>query len=266
MDNIQSYTTLTGLTLAQVAEKLDAELPKDAYTAVPGAAGLTDIDPNYMRKVLNETFGMCGIGWGYSYDPGDLFVTVEERKIKAGGTRRVHVASLKRLRLWYKLNGTNVVHICDVHASGGSDNDVEGYAMSGSITNAIGKAVSNLGFQESVYLGKRSHTTVGKRPAAPAQKPAASKPAPKVEAKKTEVSDEIVDDPITTESVSFVKYEAFIIPNGKRQGQKLGDQSLDVIVWYANSLKPANEEQKKLQSAAQALMKIRSNGHKPVAV
>ena len=66
MDNIQSYTTLTGLTLAQVAEKLDAELPKDAYTAVPGAAGLTDIDPNYMRKVLNETFGMRRIGKGYS--------------------------------------------------------------------------------------------------------------------------------------------------------------------------------------------------------
>jgi len=280
MDNIQSYTTLTGLTLAQVAEKLDAELPKDAYTAVPGAAGLTDIDPNYMRKVLNETFGMCGIGWGYSYDPNDLVVTVEERKIKAGGVRRVHVASLKRLRLWYKLNGTNVVHICDVYSSGGSDNDVEGYAMSGSITNAIGKAVSNLGFQESVYLGKRTHATVCKKPAGSsvsrpvaqskpattASKPAASKLTPKVEAKKTEVSDEIVDDPIATESASIVKYEAFIIPNGKRQGQKLGDQSLDVIAWYAISLKPANDEQKKLQSAAQALMKVRSNGHEPVAV
>jgi len=280
MDNIQSYTTLTGLTLEQVAVKLDAELPKDAYTAVPGAAGLTDIDPNYMRKVLNEIFGMCGIGWGYSYDPGDLVVMVEERKIKAGGVRRVHVASLKRLRLWYKLNGVAAIHICDVYASGGSDNDVAGYAMSGSITNAISKAVSNLGFQESVYLGKRSHTTVGRKPAgssvsrpaaqskpaATVSKPVASKPASKVEAKKPEVSDEIVDDPITTEPVSFVKYEAFIIPNGKRQGQKLGDQSLDVIVWYANSLKPANEEQKKLQSAAQELMKVRSNGHEPVAV
>jgi hypothetical protein len=269
MDNIQSYTTLTGLTLAQVAEKLDAELPKDAYTAVPGAAGLTDIDPNYMRKVLNETFGMCGIGWGYSYEPGDLVVSVEERKIKAGGVRRVHVASLKRLRLWYKLNGTAAIHICDVYASGGSDNDVEGYAMSGAITNAIGKAVSNLGFQESVYLGKRSHTTVGKKTAlkAEAKKPAAPKPiapALKVEAK---ASDEIVDDPAPTPlTVPIAQASSFVIPTGNRKGQVLGDQSLDVIAWYANSLKAANVDQQALQVAAKVLLKVRSNGHEPVAV
>jgi len=281
MDNIQSYTTLTGLTLAQVAEKLDAELPKDAYTAVPGAAGLTDIDPNYMRKVLNETFGMCGIGWGYSYEPGDLVVAVEERKLKAGGVRRVHVASLKRLRLWYKLNGPAAIHICDVYASGGSDNDVEGYAMSGSITNAIGKAVSNLGFQESVYLGKRSHTTVGRKPAgssvsrpaaqskpaAAAPKPMASKPAPKAEAKKTEVSDEIIDDLAPAQlTVSIAEASTFVIPTGNRKGQVLGDQSLDVIAWYATSLKAANDEQHALQAAAKVLLKVRSNGHEPVAV
>ena len=277
MDNIQSYTTLTGLTLAQVAEKLDAELPKDAYTAVPGAAGLTDIDPNYMRKVLNETFGMCGIGWGYSYEPGDLVVAVEERKIKAGGVRRVHVASLKRLRLWYKLNGPAAIHICDVYASGGSDNDVEGYAMSGAITNAIGKAVSNLGFQESVYLGKRSHTTVGKKsaPKAEAKKPAvsatAAKPAPKpvAPAPKTDAkaADEIIDDPAPTPStVPIAEASAFVIPTGNRKGQVLGDQSLDVIAWYATSLKAANVDQQALQAAAKVLLKVRSNGHEPVAV
>jgi hypothetical protein len=265
MDNIQSYTTLTGLTLAQVAEKLDTELPKDAYTAVPGAAGLTDIDPNYMRKVLNETFGMCGIGWGYSYEPGDLIVAVEERKIKAGGVRRVHVASLKRLRLWYKLNGPAAIHICDVYASGGSDNDVEGYAMSGAITNAIGKAVSNLGFQESVYLGKRSHTTVGKKsaPKAEAKKPAVPKPiapASKVEAK---TPDEIVDDPAPTPSTVPI---AEASATGNRKGQVLGDQSLDVITWYATSLKAANVDQQALQAAAKVLLKVRSNGHEPVAV
>ena len=278
MDKIQSYTTLTGLTVEQVATKLDAELPKDAYKAVPGAAGLTDIDPNYMRKVLNETFGICGMGWGYSYEPGDMTVIVEERKTSAGKNRRVHVASLKRLRFWYKLNGINVVHICDVYSSGGSDNDVEGYAMSGAITNALGKAVSNLGFQESVYLGKRDHRTVGRRrpategsvegksattPKVSTPKATAAKAAPAAKAKVT-VDDEIVDDPQTLEPVG-ISPDAFIIPTGKRQGQKLGDQTLDVIQWYAASLKPANDEQVKLQAAAQALVKVRSNGHEPVA-
>ena len=289
MDNIQSYTTLTGLTVEQVAQKLDAELPKDAYKPVPGAAGLTDIDPNYMRKVLNEIFGICGIGWGYSYEPGDLIVNVEERTTNAGKARRVHVASLKRLRFWYKLNGTVAIHICDVYASGGSDNDVEGYAMSGAITNALGKAVSNLGFQESVYLGKRDHRTVGKRRLEPVEgkattskpagltgeavsKPASkaatvSKPVPKTEAKKAEVSDEIIDEPQTISGpIVMDNPDGFIIPTGKRQGQKLGDQTLDVIAWYANTLKPANDEQVKLQAAAKALVKVRSNGHEPVAV
>lgn len=262
MDKIQSYTTLTGLTVAQVAQKLDAELPKDAYKPVPGAAGLTDIDPNYMRKVLNETFGICGMGWGYSYEPGDMTVIVEERKTSAGKNRRVHVASLKRLRFWYKLNGVNVVHICDVYASGGSDNDVEGYAMSGAITNALGKAVSNLGFQESVYLGKRDHKNVGKKTAATPKPAPAAKTAP---ASKVEIpaEDEIVDDPQTPELMG-ISPDAFVIPTGKRQGQKLGDQTLDVIQWYATSLKPANDEQVRLQAAAQALVKVRSNGHEPV--
>ena len=58
-------TTLIGLTLAEAAETLDAQLPSTAYSAVPGVADLTDIDPNYIRLVLNQVFGLCGFGWGY---------------------------------------------------------------------------------------------------------------------------------------------------------------------------------------------------------
>ena len=42
------------------------------------------------------------------------------------------------------------------------------------VTNALGQAVSNLGFQESVYMGLRSHRTVGKAAPAPAQPAAAA--------------------------------------------------------------------------------------------
>jgi hypothetical protein len=75
----------------------------------------------------------------------------------------VYVATLRRLTFWYKLSAADdSVVKCEIDASGGSDNDVEAYAMKGAITNALGHASSNLGFQESVYLGKRSHKTVGK--------------------------------------------------------------------------------------------------------
>jgi hypothetical protein len=73
-----------------------------------------------------------------------------------------------------------------------------------------------------------------------------------------------VDDPQIPELLGLAP-DAFVIPTGKRQGQKLGDQTMDVIQWYATSLKPSNDEQVRLQAAAQALVKVRSNGHEPVA-
>jgi hypothetical protein len=62
---ITNVKTLTGLTVAEAATKLDEQLPPDTYSAIPGGADLTDIDPNYMRKTLNEVFGLCGFGLGY---------------------------------------------------------------------------------------------------------------------------------------------------------------------------------------------------------
>jgi hypothetical protein len=44
--------TLMGLTLAQLQERLDAELPADAYSPVPGGADLTDIDPNVRHEAV----------------------------------------------------------------------------------------------------------------------------------------------------------------------------------------------------------------------
>lgn len=250
---LKNHKTLTGIPLASAAERLDAELPKDAYKAVPGAADLTDIDPNYMRKVLNEVFGLCGVGWGYRYDSADMHTEIEERKRASGGSRRVYVATLRRLTFWYKLSdGDGNVTTCEIDASGGSDNEIEAYAMKGAITNALGHASSNLGFQESVYLGKRSHRTVGKSAAkAPAAKsvPAskAAKPAPAP-----------APEPVASEDPA-----SFVIQVGQRAGQKLGDQERKVIEWYANSMKAGNEVQTALQNAARSLLAARPNGHKP---
>ena len=261
--DIKNHKTLTGMLLESVAAKLDAELPKDAYKAVPGAADLTDIDPNYMRKTLNEVFGLCGIGWGYKYDSADMHTEIEERKRSNGqGTRRVYVATLRRLTFWYKLSDAdgNVV-MYEIDASGGSDNDVEAYAMKGSITNALGHASSNLGFQESVYLGKRSHKTVGKTSApAKAAVSAASKPA----AVAPKVSKPAATAPVLASVGSDPA--GFVIQVGQRAGQKLGDQEHKVIEWYANSMKASSDQQATLQNAARSLLTVRPNGHKPEPV
>lgn len=267
-----SLKSLTGFELKQIELELDRVLSKDAYTAVPGGAALTDIDPAYMREELNKLFGVCGIGWGYAYSPDDIQMEVVKR-----GQGSTNSAIVKKLTFWYKLVGTNGEIVqAEVPSSGGSLNDVPGYAVSGAITNAISKAVSNIGFQRSVYLGVRSHKNVdgahdpsASKPAAP--KPAAPKPAPKASApspapkqpasKAAQTDDEIVDD-VPVPVAADVNAD-FVIPTGVRKGQKLRDQDLKVLSWYANELKPANDDQKKLQAAAQSLMKVKGNGRIP---
>ena len=267
--DITNVKTMTGLTVAEAAKKLDEQLPPDAYSAVPGGADLTDIDPNYMRKVLNEVFGLCGLGWGYEYAPGDMETRNETRKTNSG-TREVVVATLKHLRFWYKVSDGNETFTCTVDASGGSENSNASYTMKGAITNAIGNAASNIGFQESVYLGKRSHKTVkaqkaapAPKAAAPASKPAAANvkptPAPAAPAPAS-AADEIEE----IEPAAEPTVDDFIIPIGQRKGQKLADQPQNVIEWYATQMATAGDPAKQaLKKAAAALVAVHGNGHKP---
>ncbi len=264
--DIKSITTTTGMTLVDAIAKLDEQLPADAYTAVPGGADLTDIDPNYMRKVLNEIFGLCGFGWGYEYSPSDMEIGHETRKTSSG-SREVVTANLKYLRFWYKLNVNGSVEACSVPSTGASDNSNAAYAMSGAVTNAIGKAVSNIGFQESVYLGKRSHKTVKAAAVSPKGKPAPG-PAKSVPVAKAAVpaDDEITDVVPAVASASTCSQEEFVIEFGTRKGHKLGEYDSAIVGWYATSLVTGGDAKKEaLKQAASAVMAFRAkgNGHMP---
>lgn len=271
--NTKDVKTMTGLTMAEAIAKLDEQLPPDAYSAVPGGADLTDIDPNYMRKVLNEVFGLCGLGWGYEYAPGNMETRNETRK-GSNGNREVVVAALKHLRFWYKVSDGSETYTCTVDASGGSDNSNASYAMKGAITNAIGNAASNIGFQESVYLGKRSHKTVKAPPkaAAPAAQKAApaAKPAPVPATANVKTTPAPVATPAAADEIEEIEPAAeptvddFVIPVGQRKGQKLADQPLNVIQWYADQMTTGGDQEKvALKKAALLLVAIKNNGHIP---
>jgi hypothetical protein len=260
--DISKIFTLTGMALKDAIAKLDEQLPADAYSAVPGGADLTDIDPNYMRKVLNAIYGLCGFGWGYEYLPTDLDIRQETRKTNSG-SREVIVATLKHLRFWYKVTDGTETFVCTVDASGGSDNSNAAYAMKGAITNAIGNAVSNIGFQESVYLGKRSHKTV---------KASASKPAPSA-AKATlpakpaaKPADEIEEiEPVAAKTI-LCPEEEFVIEFGSRKTHKLSEFDNNIVGWYATQLVTGGDEKKEaLKKAASAVIAARgkNNGHAP---
>lgn len=222
--------TLTGLTVAEMYAELDKQLPPEAYKSIAGTHGkdgneLTDIDPNYATEVVNQVFGPCGFGWGYAYNPADLTLTVENRQKSSGsGTRRVCLAVLTKLSVWYKLIKPDESEVlCQVDAGGASDNDDEAYAMKGAITYDIGNALSKIGWQKSVYLGKRSHKTV--RASAPGNKPAAkSVPAPVKPATATSkpipsgvsVDGEIADaaEGFKVEAMSLDTVLNFVVPTG----------------------------------------------------
>lgn len=267
--DIKEFKTLTGLTLDEVATRLDAELPGDAYKAVPGGADLTDIDPNYMRKTFNEVFGMCGVGWGYKFSPADLHTEIENRPRSSGGTRRVYVAALLHLTFWYRLvtgngNGASINGLHEVDASGGSENDVEAYAMKGAITNALGQAASNLGFQQSVYLGLRSHKTVGGRKtakSAPKSAPvAASKPASATK-----------PAPVAPQTVAPADdLTRFLVSIGKRAGKTLGEvyaegvEGRKALEFYTTMATGSNREKEALKNAAISFL-AKHNGHIPAS-
>jgi len=239
--------TLTGMTLEEVAVRLDEQLPPDAYKPVPGGADLTDIDPNHMRKVLNEIFGVCGYGWGYDYDASTIRSRTDVRTNRSGKEYTVIIVTLSFLKLWYKLAIDDEVLVCNVPATGSSENSNDAYAMKGALTNAIGNAVSNIGFQQSVYLGKRDHRTVKKTVGASRKgKAARSKAAPKAKAKaKAAVSSKAAPDNGNSDPGDFE------MPFGSGiKGKKLRELDPDKLDWVANQMAPFNDAGKEVQQKA----------------
>ena len=162
----------------------------------------------------------------------DLTLTVENRQKSNGtGTRRVCLAVLTKLSVWYKLVKPDDSEVlCQVDAGGASDNDDEAYAIKGAITYAIGNALSKIGWQKSVYLGKRSHKTVRASapskpaPAAkvPAQKPAVVGPKPTARAAPAsdgEISDAKPEDGLKAEAMTLDVALKFAVPVGAWKGK-----------------------------------------------
>jgi len=112
----------------------------------------TSPKPHYLVQKATETFGPCGIGWGF---------TVEERvelgaMYEPGDFERMHVAKVK---VWYKWNGERgeVEHVGGTPFSGRrstgkpfTDED----APKKSVTDALIKALSMIGFAGDIFMGR----------------------------------------------------------------------------------------------------------------
>jgi len=149
-----STVTLTGLTMEQVVVLFDEQLEDNAYKKVDGVgANLTDIKPAYLNEYMDKAFGLAGYGWWFEYS-----TTQDNVQVVSDGKKSS--ALIKRLDIYYRLVIDGEVTVCGPVSSPGHSSNPSGSgdSMKGAVTSAIGKAASKMGWQSSVYKGKRSHT------------------------------------------------------------------------------------------------------------
>lgn len=133
------------LALWQAVEKT----PLDQTKKITGKSyGGTSPKPHYLVHKATETFGPCGIGWGF---------TIEDERIEegAGGERM----SIARVKVWYEWNGKRgeVEHIggtlfSGTRSSGKHFTDED--APKKSVTDALIKALSMIGFAGDIFMGR----------------------------------------------------------------------------------------------------------------
>lgn len=148
------------LELWNAVEKTDPDYTK-AYTG-PGGFVATSINAEYLIKKATEHFGPVGIGWGWEileerYDTGAPLQPKEkdpqtEIEIRA-------VVHTCKIRLWYVLPGNEKAYIEQYGHTPHVYSNKWGYqteleAPKKSLTDAIKKALSMLGFAGDVYLGE----------------------------------------------------------------------------------------------------------------
>lgn len=157
-----NYSTITGVLLEEAIKRLDQQLEPGAYKEIRGGKGqklgLTDINPGYVPPVMTSIFGAFGFGWGFDVvEDGVELVKVERNNGYIDDEWR----AFAKVSCWYRLapandmSNTFIVKLPTI--PGASANSQREWATKGAITNALGTSLFFLGWQASVYMGKRSH-------------------------------------------------------------------------------------------------------------
>lgn len=108
----------------------------------------TSPKPHYLVWKATETFGPCGIGWGFNI--------VDERIEEGPAGEKM---SLARVRVWYEWNGKRgeVEHVGGTPFSGtrkSGQTYMDEDAPKKSVTDALIKALSMIGFAGDIFMGR----------------------------------------------------------------------------------------------------------------
>lgn len=123
-----------------------------------GAGGGTSINTTYAFKCATEAFGPIGIGWGYEVLADEIIegatVSFGAKESQQFITEKIHTLKIK---FWYKLNGERGEFEQYGHTDYVGKNKYGPYTESEpqkkSLSDAIKKALSMLGFSADIYLG-----------------------------------------------------------------------------------------------------------------
>lgn len=145
---------MNNMTIWDQVKKTDPAATKE-YSGPGGYSG-TSINGQYMVMMATKVFGPIGIGWGYEiveerYDIGGLIEVQDDHEIRS-------MTHTIRLKLWYKINDERgeVEHFGHTpyvfKTRNGSMTDPE--APKKSLTDAMKKCLSMLGFAADIFLGQ----------------------------------------------------------------------------------------------------------------
>lgn len=277
--------TLTGVPVSQIVEKLAEPFDPQAYKGVPGGADLTDINTGYMIERATQVFGLRGLGWKLEYSPENMVF------IGLGEGKRV-TAHLKYAVFSYALVNEQGETCWYSIITGAANTNDFAYAEEGARTAAIGAALKSLCFQLPVYKGQLDHHNAGKLLGSNSQpggvlpggngngaKPsgngnghkgngngAAPQRSPDQILKElgydtpsqpgTAPTAHLADDPGAYVIQYGKTYTGWTLRKMVEENPKGREAGLTALRWYANEMKPATENARADQAAAQKFLAI----------
>lgn len=143
-------TETNNLELWQVVEKT----PLDQQKKITGKAyNGNSPKPHYLVHKATETFGPCGIGWGFSILDEKL---MDGALLEPGFYEKIHMVRIKVWYVWGKKSG-EVEHVgqtlfCGKRKNGNAFTDED--APKKSVTDALTKALSMIGFAGDIFMGR----------------------------------------------------------------------------------------------------------------
>ena len=207
------------LTIWNQVKNTDPNYVKN-FRRAGGFAG-TAIDPMYNIFRATQLFGPMGIGWGFEIVNEQIIdgAPLLDSDGNVVGCEKLHEI---KLRVWYKHGDATG----EIFASGATmmvGRNKNGFftdeeAVKKSITDALSKALSYLGFSADVHLGRFDSNKYTNPPkATPASKPASSAPANgNVSA---DGNGQISKHLSQIDGVEYVKQGDMIVAQGKTYGK-----------------------------------------------